>query len=155
MDMKSNEIVKEFKGLDVVYIYHNTIDARGDHASTEREVFEATEDAFKEIINLVYTVTSTGDKQKDKKELEQLNKDCKILETEVKDLEGIRVVCSLNNGINSVKQTFDYASLDTTKVSAAFSEAGGVLPQFKYKDNIDKVESKMLTSGYTCEKVSS
>lgn len=53
MDMKSNEIVKEFKGLDVVYIYHNTIDARGDHASTEREVFEATEDAFKEIINLV------------------------------------------------------------------------------------------------------
>lgn len=109
----------------------------------------------KEIINLVYAVTSTGDKQKDKKELEQLNKDCKILETEVKDLEGIRVVCSLNNGINSVKQTFDYASLDTTKVSAAFSEAGGVLPQFKYKDNIDKVESKMLTSGYTCEKVSS
>lgn len=53
MDMKSNEIVKEFKGLDVVYIYHNTIDARGDHASTEREVFEATEDAFKEIVNLV------------------------------------------------------------------------------------------------------
>lgn len=53
MDMKSNEIVQQFKGLDVVYIYHNTIDARGDHASTEREVFEATEDAFKEIINLV------------------------------------------------------------------------------------------------------
>ena len=53
MDMKSNEITKELKGLDVVYIYHNTIDARGDHASTEREVFEATEEAFKEIINLI------------------------------------------------------------------------------------------------------
>lgn len=53
MDMKDAEIRKAFTGLDIVYIYHNTIDARGDHASTEREVFSATEEAFKEIILLV------------------------------------------------------------------------------------------------------
>ena len=53
MDMKDAEIRKAFTGLDMVYIYHNTIDARGDHSSTEREVFSATEDAFKEIILLV------------------------------------------------------------------------------------------------------
>lgn len=53
MDMKDAEIRKAFTGLDVVYIYHNTIDARGDHASTEREVFAATELAFSEIITLV------------------------------------------------------------------------------------------------------
>ncbi|WP_066893463.1 BREX-1 system phosphatase PglZ type A [Clostridium nigeriense] len=53
MDMKDAEIRKAFVGLDVVYIYHNTIDARGDHSSTEREVFKATEEAFKEIILLV------------------------------------------------------------------------------------------------------
>ncbi|MEG1254466.1 BREX-1 system phosphatase PglZ type A [Clostridium sp.] len=53
MDMKDAEIRKSFAGLDVVYIYHNTIDARGDHASTEREVFKATEEAFNEIITLV------------------------------------------------------------------------------------------------------
>lgn len=53
MDMKDAEIRKAFTGLDVVYIYHNTIDARGDHASTEREVFAATEFAFNEIITLV------------------------------------------------------------------------------------------------------
>lgn len=53
MDMKDAEIRKAFTGLDIVYIYHNTIDARGDHASTEREVFSATEDAFKEILLLV------------------------------------------------------------------------------------------------------
>lgn len=53
MDMKDAEIRKAFTGLDVVYIYHNNIDARGDHASTEREVFAATELAFNEIINLV------------------------------------------------------------------------------------------------------
>ncbi|MGL4873467.1 MAG: BREX-1 system phosphatase PglZ type A [Clostridium sp.] len=53
MDMKDAEIRKAFTGLEVVYIYHNTIDARGDHASTEREVFKATSDAFKEILLLV------------------------------------------------------------------------------------------------------
>ena len=53
LDMKDAEIRKAFTGLDVVYIYHNTIDARGDHASTEREVFAATELAFNEIITLV------------------------------------------------------------------------------------------------------
>lgn len=53
IDMKDAEIRKAFTGLDVVYIYHNAIDARGDHASTEREVFAATELAFNEIITLV------------------------------------------------------------------------------------------------------
>ena len=53
MDMKATEITQTLKGLEVVYIYHNTIDARGDHGSTEREVFEATEEAFKEIIALI------------------------------------------------------------------------------------------------------
>lgn len=53
MDMKDAEIRKAFTGLEVVYIYHNTIDARGDNASTEREVFSATEIAFNEIITLV------------------------------------------------------------------------------------------------------
>ena len=53
MDMRDAEIRKAFVGLEVVYIYHNTIDARGDQASTEREVFSATEEAFKEIIALV------------------------------------------------------------------------------------------------------
>ena len=38
--------IREFEGFED-YL-HNTIDARGDHASTEREVFKATKDAFKD-----------------------------------------------------------------------------------------------------------
>ncbi|NMM63706.1 BREX-1 system phosphatase PglZ type A [Clostridium sp. P21] len=53
MDMKYDEIGKAFAGVDVVYIYHNAIDAVGDHAATEREVFSATEVAFNEIITLI------------------------------------------------------------------------------------------------------
>ena len=58
------------------------------------------------------------------------------------------------NGINSVKQIFDYATLDVDNVKSAYSEAGGIYPQFKYKDDINSVESKMSSSGYKCEKSS-
>ncbi|MDZ5044198.1 BREX-1 system phosphatase PglZ type A, partial [Clostridium perfringens] len=53
MDLKEADFRKVFSGLEVVYIYHNTIDAIGDHASTEREVFSATDTALNELINLV------------------------------------------------------------------------------------------------------
>ncbi len=44
---------------EVVYIYHNTIDAVGDKASTEDRVFEACEDAITEIKSLVRRITNT------------------------------------------------------------------------------------------------
>lgn len=53
MDMNYDKLRKSFGGLDVVYIYHNTIDAIGDHALTEREVFTATETSFNELIDLI------------------------------------------------------------------------------------------------------
>lgn len=107
-----------------------------------------------QITGLTFITTSTGDKIKDKEELEKLKEDCNLLKTETSNYDGISVVCSLNNGINSVKQIFDYTTLDVENVKAAYSEAGGIYPQFKYKDDINSVESKMISSDYTCEKSS-
>lgn len=50
--LSSSEFKKVFTGKKVIYIYHNVIDARGDNASTEREVFEACEEAFIELKQL-------------------------------------------------------------------------------------------------------
>lgn len=47
--MKQKELREIFTGQDIVYIYHNQIDARGDSAKTENEVFIACEEAIKEI----------------------------------------------------------------------------------------------------------
>ena len=52
-DMKRPEYKKTFEGKKLIYIYHNVIDARGDHAATEREVFEAVEKAFDDLRGLV------------------------------------------------------------------------------------------------------
>lgn len=46
-----------FKGKKLAYIYHDQIDARGDNASTENEVFAASQEAIDEIIKLVAKLT--------------------------------------------------------------------------------------------------
>jgi len=64
IDMKRDDMRKTFGGIELIYIYHNTIDARGDNNKTEREVFDAVEEAFKELMllinNLINNVTATN-----------------------------------------------------------------------------------------------
>ena len=55
--MKVAELREIFTGQDVVYVYHNQIDARGDKASTENEVFAACEEAVDEIFALIKRLT--------------------------------------------------------------------------------------------------
>lgn len=45
-------------GKEVVYIYHNAIDAMGDKPVTEKKVFAACDDAMSEIANIVRIITS-------------------------------------------------------------------------------------------------
>ncbi len=45
-------------GKNLVYIYHNRIDAVGDKASTESEIFEACEDAISDLVNVVRIISN-------------------------------------------------------------------------------------------------
>ena len=56
--MKQADLRSIFTGQDVVYIYHNQIDARGDKAASENEVFNACEEAIEEIYTLIKRVAS-------------------------------------------------------------------------------------------------
>lgn len=47
-------------GQDVVYVYHNQIDARGDKPASENEVFVACEEAVVEIIKLIRDINARG-----------------------------------------------------------------------------------------------
>jgi hypothetical protein len=44
----------------VLYVYHNRIDATGDKAGTERQVFEAAEDTLRELVDLVKRLTNAN-----------------------------------------------------------------------------------------------
>lgn len=53
MKLNKQQMAEKFSGMKLIYIYHNAIDARGDNAATEHEVFESTEKAFKELSGIV------------------------------------------------------------------------------------------------------
>lgn len=57
-NMKQAELRDIFTGQDVVYIFHNQIDARGDKLNTENEVFTACEEAIDEIHSLMRRISS-------------------------------------------------------------------------------------------------
>lgn len=56
--MKQAERRERVKNAQVVYIYHNTIDAVGDKPATEDQVFDACEQAVTEIKNLVRLIVN-------------------------------------------------------------------------------------------------
>ncbi len=58
IEMKPTERRDIGTGKEVIYIYHDAIDAIGDKAPTERKVFEACETAIKELSNIVRIITS-------------------------------------------------------------------------------------------------
>ena len=55
---KSRQRAKELlQEKNVVYVYHNQVDARGDKQASENEVFRACEEAIKEIVELIHQLT--------------------------------------------------------------------------------------------------
>lgn len=58
--LKKNDLRDIFTGMQVVYVYHNQIDARGDKATTEDEVFVACQEAIAEIMDLVRKISTNA-----------------------------------------------------------------------------------------------
>jgi uncharacterized protein (TIGR02687 family) len=60
MNLNKEDARALLSGHDVLYIYHNKIDAIGDKPATEDEVFSAVEDTIEEIIRLVKKLTAAN-----------------------------------------------------------------------------------------------
>jgi uncharacterized protein (TIGR02687 family) len=55
-----DELREMYQQHQVLYVYHNRIDATGDKAGTERQVFEAAEDTLRELVDLVKRLTNAN-----------------------------------------------------------------------------------------------
>ena len=60
LSMTTDQMRELTRGKDVIYIYHNWIDAIGDDLTTERKVFEACSDTIQELTNLVQSLINKG-----------------------------------------------------------------------------------------------
>jgi len=58
LQMKKQERRDVVVGKDIVYIYHNTIDALGDKLATETKVFEACETAISELTGIIKIIVN-------------------------------------------------------------------------------------------------
>lgn len=56
--MSRDDLRNIFTGQEVVYVYHNQVDARGDKAASENEVFNACEEAIEEIHSFMRRISS-------------------------------------------------------------------------------------------------
>lgn len=106
-----------------------------------------------EVTKLTYVTTYTGDSTVDSDELQRYNSNCINLKNVAASYDGVSVSCSLRSGISVEKQIFDYEKMDAEKISAAYTEAGGIYPEYKKGDKISDIESEVTSSGYTCKKI--
>ena len=60
MNMRSEEGKALFRDHDIVYVYHNRIDAIGDKSTTEDRLPEAAQDAIEDLTKLVRKLTSAN-----------------------------------------------------------------------------------------------
>jgi uncharacterized protein (TIGR02687 family) len=60
MAMKGDDCRALVRDHDVIYIYHNRIDATGDKRESEERVFEAVEEALQELIRLIKKLTGAN-----------------------------------------------------------------------------------------------
>ena len=98
-----------------------------------------------------YNVFTRGDTTTETK-LDELNEKCSLLKEETKELEGVTIRCEYSDGKLNETQNFDLETLDTEKLKAAFTEAGGILPTYQLDQNIDSIETNMRASGYSCSR---
>ena len=54
------ELRSVLTGQQVVYVYHNQIDARGESLRTEDEVFNACDEAIEEIVAMIHRIATSG-----------------------------------------------------------------------------------------------
>ena len=60
VSLTRDELRELYQQHQVLYVYHNRIDATGDKAGTERQVFEAVEDTLRELVDLVKRLTNAN-----------------------------------------------------------------------------------------------
>ena len=60
MAMKGDDCRDLVRDHDVIYVYHNRIDATGDKRESEERVFEAVEETFQDLIRLIKKLTAAN-----------------------------------------------------------------------------------------------
>lgn len=101
---------------------------------------------------LTFTTTTNGDSKQDSELFNENYNKCQLLKDSMTNISGIAIRCDLNSSSVATVEIVNYNTVDLTKATSAFAEAGGTFPEFESREDINKIEREMNASGYTCNK---
>lgn len=144
---KENPVVKE----DVITSGKLVCNLKANTSDLDKEyefVFSFNEN---KLMKTKYTVNTKGDSTTEAS-LDELAGKCNTLKEYTASLEGVSIKCDYTVGNLIESQSFDLGIIDKEKLSAAYTEAGGMLTTYNLDEDINEVEKNMKASGYTCER---
>lgn len=124
-----------------------TVDTSTSELDKENEFTFTFEDS--KLKKFKYISTVKGDSTSETS-LDELAEKCNNLKKETNDLDGFYIRCDYMEKELTETQNINLDTIDTEKLGAAFTEAGGILPTYTYDQNIDDIEKEMKLSNYLC-----
>lgn len=82
--------------------------------------------------------------------LEDSNKACQNLKTELVGVSGIDIDCSLTAVLQKTTQTIDYTSFNAKEVETNIAEFKGFYPEYQLDQSIAAIKSNLQDAGYKC-----
>ncbi len=83
-------------------------------------------------------------------DLDELNQSCELLKDMAKDVSGVKISCNLNSRVQMNEQEIDYREIDEDELESAYSEAGGIVPNYSLDDDGIEIRDDMVQAGYSC-----
>jgi len=102
-----------------------------------------------QLKSLVQTVETKGDTGSEE-QLTKLNDECELLTSMVKKIPGVSSNCSLNSRKQMSRQEIDYSKVNRQKLTSAYSEAGGIIPDYDFNQDAREIKKEMTLARYSC-----
>ena len=112
-------------------------------------VFTFTDNKLK---SAKFTTITKGDATSDEQVLNDLYQNCKLKKESIQYVDGVSVTCDNTTDTVSEKEFFEYANYNIENVKSAYAEVGADISEFELDYDINKINSMMEQSGFTCKK---
>lgn len=108
--------------------------------------FQVENNKIKSYISTVETKGDTGSEE----DLATKNEECELLTKMVKGISGVKSSCSLNSRKQTSIQEIDYSKVNQKKLTSAYSEAGGIVPDYTLDQDARDIKKDMTLARYSC-----
>lgn len=121
-----------------------------DYDYTYTALYDYTDNKLKKS---KYEIETRGNGGVDDKNLNDLYNNCELLKKYAANVDGLSVNCNIKSKVFTKEEIVDYNTINKVQIDSSFAEMGGTYPEYELDYDINKVETIMKNSKYTCTKI--